>query len=155
MIIRPEELRGDFVSMNKIIEHDMEVIPADLYVQTHSTNPLLRTETLDLALQALLDTKGKYDSVFSVTKYQTRLWNKEGKPFNHNPQELIRTQDLEPLFEENSNFFIFSQESFRNADNKRIGLKPMMFEQNKLEAVDIDNPEDFELAKALDLILKR
>ena len=87
--------------------------------------------------------------MFGVTKVQTRFYDKDAKPINHNPQELLRTQDLEPLYEENSNFYIFSKESFKNSDNKRIGLKPKIFEVNKLEAVDIDEPEDFILAELL------
>ena len=43
--------------------------------------------------------------------------------FNHNPNKLQRTQDLESLYEENSNLYIFSKESFINS-NSRIGKKP-------------------------------
>ena len=46
---------------------------------------------------------------------------KNGKPYNHDPNKLIRTQDLEPLYEENSGFYIFTKNSFKNANNKRIG----------------------------------
>jgi CMP-N-acetylneuraminic acid synthetase len=77
------------------------------------------------------------------------LYWQDGSPVNHNPTELLRTQDLPPVFEENSNFFIFSKTSFEEAGKKRIGLKPKMFEVNKIEAVDIDNPEDFIIAEQL------
>lgn len=87
--------------------------------------------------------------MFSVTRLQARLYDQEAKPLNHDPNELRRTQDLEPLFEENSNFYIFSKESFKKAGDKRIGLRPKLFEVNKLEAVDIDEPEDFVLAELL------
>ena len=53
------------------------------------------------------------------------------------------------MYEENSNFYIFSKKSFEKAGKKRIGLKPQIFEVNKLEAVDIDEPEDFILAELL------
>lgn len=145
---RPEEIQGDLVSMNKVIEYDLSQSDGDLYIQTHSTNPLLKTETLDDAIQCYLDNKEQYDSVFSVTKVQTRFYDKNGKPYNHNPEELLRTQDLDPLFEENSNFFIFTKESFRNA-KARIGKKPKMFEMDKVEAIDIDEPQDFVIAEAI------
>lgn len=149
IIDRPAEIQGDFVAMNDIIGYDLAHTDGTYYMQTHSTNPLVSAETIDKAIEFFFENLGTYDSVFSVTRPQTRLYWKDGSAINHNPAELLRTQDLPPVFEENSNFFIFSKESFKNAGNKRIGLKPAMFEQNKLEAVDIDDPEDFELAEIL------
>lgn len=149
IIDRPAEIQGDFVAMNDIIGYDLAHTDGTYYMQTHSTNPLVSAETIDKAIEFFFENLGTYDSVFSVTRLQTRLYWNDGSAINHNPAELLRTQDLPPVFEENSNFFIFSKESFKNAGNKRIGLKPAMFEQNKLEAVDIDDPEDFELAEIL------
>jgi N-acylneuraminate cytidylyltransferase len=151
VVNRPQEIIGDFISMNKIIECDMDNVDADLYIQTHSTNPLLKIESLDAAIEKMISfTENKlYDSVFSVTRLQTRLYNGIGEPFNHNPEELLRTQDLEPLYEENSNFYIFTKESFSNAGQKRIGIRPYMFEIDKIESVDIDEPQDFIIAEAL------
>lgn len=146
---RPEAIQGDFVSMNEIIRYDLDHTNADHYLQTHSTNPLLSAETINAAIEAYFNGQEQHDSLFSVTRLQTRLYWEDGKPVNHNPQELLRTQDLPPVFEENSNFYIFSKASFLNSGEKRIGLKPILFEVNKLEAVDIDYPEDFELAEIL------
>ena len=149
IIDRPVSIQGDFVSMNDIIEYDLGQLEGEHFLQTHSTNPLLRAETIDSAIEVYFKGLDTFDSVFGVTKVQTRFYDKDAKPVNHNPQELLRTQDLEPLYEENSNFYIFSIEAFTNADKKRIGLKPQIFEVNKLEAVDIDEPEDFKLAELL------
>lgn len=149
LVDRPIEICGDFVPMNDVIEYDMKMIDSDIYIQTHSTNPLLKHETLDEAIEKFLESSGKYDSVFSVTRMQTRLYWEDGKPVNHNPSELLRTQDLPPVFEENSNFFIFTKESFEKSGKKRIGLKPLMFPMNKIEAQDIDEPVDFILAETL------
>lgn len=149
IIDRPKEIQGGDVSMNVIINYDLSKVNGDHFLQTHSTNPLLRVETLDKAIETYFENLEKYDSLFSVTRVQTRFYDKNANPINHNPKELLRTQDLEPLYEENSNFYIFSKESFKNAGNRRIGLKPQIFEVNKLEAVDIDEPEDFILAEIL------
>jgi len=149
IVDRPLEICGDFVPMNDVIAYDMSQVPSDIYIQTHSTNPLMKIETLDNAIEAFLENRGKYDSVFSVTRLQTRLYWEDGSAVNHNPSELLRTQDLPPVFEENSNFFIFTKESFEKSGNKRIGLKPMMFPMNKIEAQDIDEPEDFIIAENL------
>lgn len=149
IIKRPDELKGDNVSMNRIIQHDLTLLDGEHYIQTHSTNPLLTIDTLNLAIDTYFMGLGSYDSLFSVTRLQTRLYLQSGVPVNHNPNELLRTQDLPPVFEENSNFYIFSKSSFSHADNKRIGLKPKMLEISKLEAVDIDEEEDFQLAEQL------
>ena len=61
----------------------------------------------------------------------------------------MRTQDLPPLYEENSNFYIFTKTSFKNNANKRIGKNPKLFELDKFESVDIDEPQDFLLAELL------
>lgn len=146
---RPGELCGDFVSMNKIIEYDISKSESEHFLQTHSTNPVLKASTLERAIDFYFDNLEEYDSVFSVTMHQTRLYDEKGKAVNHNPDELIRTQDLDPLYEENSNFYIFSKKSFANSGNKRIGLKPAMFEIPKLEAIDIDTKEDFVIAELI------
>lgn len=151
---RPKEIQGDFVSMNKIIEFDLNNSSSDIYVQTHSTSPLLAIQSLDNAIARMISKTKDFDSIFSVTKIHTRFYDKNGNPFNHNPKELLRTQDLEPLFEENSGFYIFTKESFKNADNKRIGLKPLMFEIDKIEAIDIDEPSDFVIAEELHKLFK-
>jgi len=99
---RPDDLRADEVSMNRIIAHDMSVIGADLYLQTHSTNPLLQARTISKAIQIFLENRSDFDSLFSVTKLHTRLYDQKGNALNHNPGELIQTQNLSPLYEENS-----------------------------------------------------
>ena len=146
---RPNEIRGDMVSMNKIIEDDLKNTDGTIYIQTHSTNPLLKIDSLDGALEEFIRVEGVYDSIFSVTRIQTRFYDEGGKALNHNPLELIRTQDLTPLFEENSCFYIFTKQSFKEAGDKRIGKKPKMYEIDKVEAIDIDNIEDFIIAEAI------
>ena len=101
------------------------------------------------AIKEYFSSLDNYDSLFSVTKLQTRLYDQTGEPVNHNPRELLRTQDLPPLFEENSNIYIFSKTSFYAAGSKRIGKKPKMFAMGKLEATDIDEETDFILAETL------
>jgi len=146
---RPPELCGDFVSMNRIIKWDIAHTAGNHFLQTHSTNPLLTRETLEQAIEEYFHHLPTYDSLFSVTAYQGRFYRSDGSPVNHNPDELIRTQDLPVLFKENSNIFIFSRKSFAMAGDKRIGKKPFLFEMNKLEAVDIDDADDWRLAEAV------
>jgi CMP-N-acetylneuraminic acid synthetase len=148
IINRPEYLRADDMPMNEIIIHDTEQYPADFYLQTHSTNPLLKAETVSNAIQAFHANYPQKDSLFSVTRWQTRFYDKEGNAVNHNPRELIQTQDLPPMYEENSCIYIFTRENLV-AKRHRISDHPLMYEIPRLEAVDIDNESDFQIANIL------
>lgn len=145
---RKKEICGDLVSMNKIIKDDLDAVVADRYVMTHTTNPFLSSQTIRAALSSLADNQSKYDSLFSVNKIQTRFYRADGTAVNHDPDNLIRTQDLEPWYEENSCLYVFSNESFAGT-HARIGSRPMLFETPQLESVDIDEPVDWEIANSL------
>lgn len=146
---RPERIRGDFVSMNEIIGNDLERIEGDHFIQTHSTNPLLSPAAIDHAVEKYFASiREGSDSLFSVTRLQTRLYDKTGAPINHDPNELLRTQDLPPIYEENSCLYLFNRESFA-LKRRRIGEKPFMFEIPREEAVDIDEELDFRIAENL------
>ena len=148
IIKRPENLCGDTVPMNDILLYDTSQVQADFYLQTHSTNPLLRTETISRVIEAFIENHAAYDSLFSVTRLQTRLWDASGAAINHDPSLLLRTQDLPPVYEENSCVYIFTREKL-SARNNRIGDKPMMFEIDAAEAWDIDDELDFEIVEFL------
>ncbi|MCP9773647.1 acylneuraminate cytidylyltransferase family protein [Synechococcus sp. Tobar12-5m-g] len=146
---RRPEICGDFVSMNLVLADDIANVDADIFLMTHTTNPLLKAESVRGALEAFYGAhaEGRADSLFTVDKIQTRLYHADCSPVNHDPDNLIRTQDLEPWFEENSNLYIFTLESFAKA-NSRIGQQPMMFESAKFESLDIDTPADWDFALA-------
>ena len=114
---------------------------------THTTNPLISRDTIKQGLQQFWSSSA-HDSLFSVNRVQTRFYRADVSPINHDPDNLIRTQDLEPWFEENSCLFYFSRESFRKT-KARIGAKPMMMETPPLESFDIDEPHDWEMVAAL------
>jgi CMP-N-acetylneuraminic acid synthetase len=146
---RRPDICGDHVSMNKILADDIDNVPADIYLMTHTTNPLLSSSSIRYALNEYRRrcAAGDIDSLFTVNKIQTRFYRENGEPINHNPNHLVRTQDLEPWYEENSNLYIFSRKSF-TATNARIGQRPGMFVTPKFEALDIDEPEDWDMAVA-------
>lgn len=147
---RKPELRGDFVSMNAVIADDVENVPADTYLMTHTTNPLLSRATIVTALAAHQEgvANGTCDSLFTVNRIQTRFYRDDGSAVNHDPAQLLRTQDLEPWYEENSNLYIFSAESFRKT-GARIGVKPLLFETLRKESIDIDDQGGWDLAEAV------
>lgn len=143
---RPSEICGDFVSMNRILADDLAHVPADVYLMTHTTNPLLSSETVRAALARFEAARGEFDSLFSVNRFQTRFYRADGSPMNHDPNNLVRTQDLEPWYEENSNLYIFTRDSFART-KARIGSKPMMFETPRMESFDIDTPVDWTICE--------
>ena len=148
LIDRPAHLVANEVPMNDVLLHDVGTIEADFYLQTHSTNPLLSPQTITRAIETFLEKRNAHDSLFSVTRIQVRLWDSLCRAVNHNPSILLRTQDLPPLFEENSCLYIFSRQTLEESHN-RIGRRPLMFKIDRREAWDIDEEIDFELAEFL------
>jgi CMP-N-acetylneuraminic acid synthetase len=144
---RKPEICGDLVSMNLVIEDDVENVEADIYLMTHTTNPLMSADTVRNAIKAFQEEKlsRNVDSLFTVDKIQTRFYRDDCSAVNHDPDNLIRTQDLEPWYEENSNLYIFTGESFKTTQ-ARIGKHPMMYEGPQFESIDIDTPEDWNFA---------
>lgn len=145
---RPSYLCGHHIPMNKIIEFDLSILGDGYYLQTHATNPLLKSSTIDDACHTFFKFSNKYDSLVSVTKHQTRFFDHNFLPINHNLDILLNTQDLEPIYEENSNLYIFSYRSFCQKNN-RIGLNPYFYSISKQESIDIDDENDFYLAEKL------
>ena len=148
---RPEHLRADDVPMNDILIYDTAQVQADFYLQTHSTNPLLKPQTISRAIQSLMTNYPAYDSLFSVTRLQTRLYFGDGRAINHDPKVLIQTQDLPPVYEENSCLYIFTRENLLRRHH-RIGETPLMFAIDSDEAWDIDEELDFAIT---DFLLRR
>jgi CMP-N-acetylneuraminic acid synthetase len=148
LIERPERLRGGEVPTNDVILYDAEVVPSRFYLQTHSTNPLLRSETVSRAIRTFRDGFPDHDSLFSVTRLQKRIWDRDGRPVNHDPNVLLRTQDLPPLYEENSCLYLFDRDGLL-ARRNRLGKRPAFFEMDPEEAWDIDEESDLRLVEHL------
>lgn len=153
IIRRSSNLIGGEVPMNKIIQYDIETLNDEYFLQTHSTNPNLSIETLEDSIKKYFQNLQNYDSLVGVTELKTRLYTKEGNPINHNPFKLERTQDLKTIYEENSNIYIFSKESFKKT-SARIGETPFFYTINKLESLDIDYIEDFYIAEIVNKLLE-
>ena len=147
-LLRPENLRADDVPMNEILMYDTSQIKADYYLQTHCTNPLLKSSTISEAIRALAEKSYMYDSLFSVTEVKKRYWDQLARPINHNQKILLRTQDLPPIYEENSCLYIFSREVLEK-NHTRIGDRPLMYPIPAREAQDIDDELEFLVTEML------
>ncbi len=148
VIMRKPELLGHDISVNWLIKDFLVDHPEVEHLgQTHCTNPLLSANTIDNAVSAYLE-NDEATSLFTVTRIQARLYDKDVTALNHNPDELLPTQDLDPIYLENSNLYLFERNAFFEED-ARITSKTMMFEMDPYESVDIDEEKDFRMAEAL------
>lgn len=145
---RPEHLRAGEIPMNDVLANTLRQVDTDAVMQTHSTNPFLSAATIVAAVGRFLAGENGCDSAFGVTRLQARLWSADGVPMNHDPAVLLRTQDLTPVYLENSCFYLFGREQLLATGN-RIGAHPLLVEVPPGEAVDIDEESDFALAEGI------
>lgn len=146
VVERPAHLRDGAIAMNDVLENTLSQLDGEAFLQTHSTNPFLRSSTIDLAIKQFFD--DGVDSLFTTTPIQARFWWDAERPVNHDLAVLLRTQDLAPLHLENSCLYIFSRGPFL-LERNRITTKRAIFPVSGLEAIDIDTEEDWDLAAAL------
>lgn len=148
VLLRPPHLRDGAIPMNDVLLNSIDQLGSDTILQTHSTNPFVRAATFSSALTQFLAPTSAFDSVFGVTRIQARLWSHATQPINHDPTVLLRTQDLDPVYLENSCLYVFTPDLLRSRKN-RIGARPLMLEIPPEEALDIDDEHDFRLADAV------
>ena len=142
---RDSYLDGFQIKGLEIIDHFVNDVDADIYVLTHVTQPFTKSSSIANALEKVVS--GEYDSAFSAVVLQDYMWM-NGKPLNYDMKNIVRTQDLDPIYMETGAFFIFRKDVFTEL-GQRIGNNPYIYEINQFEAVDIDTAEDFEFAKAV------
>ncbi|MGN7385514.1 acylneuraminate cytidylyltransferase family protein [Sporosarcina sp. SAFN-015] len=142
---RSENLDRSETKINEVISSFINDVDADIYILSHVTAPFVKEESIKIGIQKVLN-EG-YDSAFAVQKIQEFLW-KDNKPLNYNPSSIARTQDLEPYYSETCGFYVFEKEIFEN-HNRRIGFNPYLVEVSKIESIDIDVKEDFDIANAI------
>jgi N-acylneuraminate cytidylyltransferase len=143
---RPKHLRGDKSTTN-IIKYEVEQNASDIYIHTYATNPLLSAETISTAIDKFI-TDETVDSLLPVTPLRRRFYNSNFEPINHDPHELVPTQHMEPIYEDNDALYMYTEKAIERTGH-RIGENPMIFEIDKIEATDIDDKSDFRLAECL------
>lgn len=142
---RPANLDLPTSNFSQIFETFIKAKDADIYVYAHATAPFITVETMKQCIEAVVS--GEYDSAFCASKIQDYLWQ-NGEPLNFDATNVPRSQDIPPIYRETSGVYVFTKEVFLKY-HRRIGKKPFVKEVSFKEAVDINNPEDFELAEAL------
>lgn len=120
----------------------MKIVDSDIYCLCHATSPFIRKDTIITGIKKVLN--GNHDSSFSASKIQTFAWFRN-EPMNYDFERVVRTQDIEPVYWETSAFYIFKKNILRDY-NRRIGFNPHIVETDRIESIDIDEKEDYELS---------
>lgn len=120
-------------------------VHADIYIQIHATAPFIQTETIQKAIRYIRDEN--FDSVFTVRKLQEFLWT-DAHPANYRLESIPRTQDMKPWYAETTGMYVYTKDVIQRL-HRRIGERPYLLEVSDVEAIDINNPIDFEIADAI------
>lgn len=145
LLLRDERLDSNTTLGAEIYDAFVSEVDADIYILAHATSPFIRTSTIEQAVAKVAS--GEHDSAFSAERIQTFTWW-QGKPLNYSLENIPRTQELEPIYVETSAFFVFEREVWTE-QHRRIGDKPYIAVTDRIESIDIDNPDDFTLAEAI------
>jgi CMP-N-acetylneuraminic acid synthetase len=151
IIERPNHLCLDTTPLMELIAYVPEVMQSRHILWGHTTTPFIDAEDYDEGIEnyfAKLELG--FDSLISVMPLQNFLLDKNGHSFNYDVDKNLwpRTQDLPVLYEVNHAMFIASRDIYVKNKN-RIGVKPFMYEQDKIKSFDIDWEDDFLMAEAI------
>lgn len=148
---RPEYLDTKQATPQNIIAEFMKRVEADVYMVCHCTSPFVSAAHISECVNKVC--KEEFDSAFTGEKMQRLMWC-DGQPLNFDAANVPRTQDLPIYYNEVSAAYVFTKETFINL-NRRIGVNPYICEVSGYECIDIDYPEDFEIANAVYMAMIR
>lgn len=147
---RDKSLLDPGTSVNQLIQAflDRFRIFHEPVIQMHVTTPFLRpSSVLEAASRVRLESD--YDSAVSATQLRKRLWRRETYgfcPVNHNPLDLQSSEALPPMYIENSAFFVFQADVFRQTSN-RVGFRPWFHLLDHPENVEVKTEADWAYAQ--------
>lgn len=140
---RSESLDLNTTPILEVLKSFAADVPADVYVLTHATAPFIRKSTIETAVSRVA--KEGYDSAFTVKTVNEFLWI-DGKP-NYDTAKIPRTQDIKNTYAETTGLYVYTRELIESG--RRTGDKPCPIEVDFIEAVDINEPIDFDLAQVV------
>lgn len=151
IVWRGEALSGDFVTLDPVIydavikkeKETGEVF--DIVITIQPTSPLLKTETLDEAVEAFI--RDNVDTMISVVNKPHLSWKQENGIVIPNYVERKNRQELPPEYWETGAFVISKRDIV--SEKTRIGANTSVFEVSEQESIDIDDKNDWILAESL------
>ena len=147
---RPEYLGTSDTSTDEVIAYVSEKFDFEHLLWTHVTSPFVDAEDYVKCIECYFNALGHgYDSLMTVQTIKGFIWN-HVQPINYDKfsEKWPRTQTLSPLFEVDSAAFIASKAVYK-IHNDRIGLKPFLLDLQKEVNIDIDWPQQFDLAECI------
>ena len=145
---RPEHLGANDTSTDDVIKYVPSVIAEGDIMWTHVTSPFIDEKDYDEYISTFEKKRREgYDSLMTVKKIQTFLWNENGPTnYTRSTEKWPRTQTIDPIYEVDSGAFIASRDCYlTNGD--RVGKNTFLYTQESIKSLDIDWPDDFELAQ--------
>ncbi|WP_084958577.1 N-acetylneuraminate synthase family protein [Thermoactinospora rubra] len=148
VIERPTELSGPEASSESAVLHALDQLGDDpgVVLLVQCTSAFIDPGDLDAAVRRVLD--GEADVVFSGTPTHEFLWTTAGAGVNHDPADRPRRQDREPQFRETGAFYVMRTAGLREHGHRFFGEVAVQ-EVPARHALEIDTPEDLEMARAL------
>ena len=142
---RPTYLDTQQATPQDIISEFIKRVDADIYAVCHCTSPFVDHKHFEECIEAVKS--NEFDSSFTAERLQHLMWA-DNKPMNFDPSNIPRTQDLPVYYSEVSAAYVFKKEVFMKY-KRRIGICPHITTVTGVECIDIDYPEDFEMANAV------
>ncbi|MEH0876412.1 acylneuraminate cytidylyltransferase family protein [Pectobacterium cacticida] len=142
---RPESLDSSSTKINEVLLSFANDVEADIYVLVHATAPFISAESISKAISSIVD--GGHDSALAVSAMREFLWS-GGKPMNYDLENIPRTQDLTPVYVETTGLYVYTRDLILTK-NRRIGSNPFLVEVSKIEALDVNEPIDFNIVDAV------
>ncbi|MCT7580160.1 RraA family protein [Aliarcobacter butzleri] len=127
---------------NSLFYNEVRQVEADIYIQILGTSPFIKKETIQKGIE-ILKTQNEYDSVVLVKKEKLYTWNEQTA--NYNLEHIPNSVDLPDTIIETMGLYI-TRKNVALEMKKRIGKKPYLLEASTIEAVDVNYPDEFELA---------
>lgn len=142
---REQYYASNEVSMSEVYKNMAENFNGDIIVYTNVTNPLLKDETIEKAIDTYLMRSEDYDSLNSAHLIKEFMFE-NGKPINYDWVDNRRSQDLPDIYALNFAINIIERSKMIECKNV-VGTHPLIWGIDEVEATDIDNPIVFEFAE--------
>ena len=152
VVMRPESLAGDAVTLDPVIYHatkEMEIrqnIEYDIVITMQATSPTLKYETVKNALELFAE-REEEDTLISVTNSPHLSWKKKQETIVPNYTERLNRQQL-PADYKDTGGFLMTRRKFVS-EVTRFGDNIAVYEVDSKEAVDIDTDFDWIVCEAL------
>lgn len=147
-IARPGSLATNATDGNAFFRWETSNFPnADIYIQHLPPMTFLGRKTLEGCIGAI-ESEG-YDSVLCVAEERYYLWDADTMEPAYDLAHIPNSFELKPTIFETMGLYAINAQAHRST-GLRIGKRFKVVKVNKLEQVDINYPEDFELAEAIE-----